>query len=267
MASQRDEIDEFYEKNYKDPEGSSSFPEESPEIGYGYYKGSENADKKQMKLDFQSPMELLLSAVAAIAALAAVGVLGYSSNARITDAVLIKLVSIPAVIFVVSIALRFLLNDYYLLDNEQKRILLCRRFLGTEKTKPYADFDDVCFATTLGSYFPSKGRTGERAWSYTPVLVMKNKKIFDFAAKDCYSYYDVNSSAKQVARFIGIPYKPGRNSGYAKIVFNKENGLPDMIPETNQENFMRVKFKWYLLGGVIVAIIVVFLFFSNMRSM
>ncbi len=267
MTYQSDEIDEFYEKNYKIPSEGNSFPEESPEVGYGCYKGGEISQNKQMKLDFESPLELMLSGIAIISVLVAIGIPVTVSKTNITDAALIKLVSVPVVVFIISIALRLLLDDHYLLDKEQKKILLCRRFLGYNKTTPFAQFDEAYFTTTLGSYYPSKGRTNERAWTYVPVLVMKNNKRLGFSVKDGYSYQDVNDSAKQVAEFMGIPFKPGRRSAYANIVLNKEKGLPEVVPETNRENFLRTKLKWYILGGIIVAIIVVYLFFSNMQQL
>lgn len=268
MAYQGDEIDEFYEKNYKISDGDSAFPEPSPEVGYGIYIENGTPLTTQMKVDFNSPAEMILSAIAAIAAMVAMGMLATAQQTNVTDTVLIKMMSVPIIILIISLALRFLLDDHYVIDKDQKKIVLCRRFLGMEMTKPAAGFDDACFITVLGRNVPSgKQRHADNTptWNYTPVLIMKNRKRFDFAYENSLFFQGVNNYAKQIAEFMGIPFKPGKEYEYSKIVFNNENNQPQIVPESYQENFIRVKLKWFVLGGIMLLIIVVYLFISNMR--
>ena len=268
MDKQRDEIDEFYEKRYKVPEDGGSFPEESPEVGYGNYEEDETPLETRIKVDYDSPAEMILIAIAVIAAMIAIGMLAIAPKTGITDTQLIKLMSVPVIVLVISLALRFLLDDHYIIDKEQKKVLLCRSILGIETTKPAADFDDACFITVLGRIVPS-GRqrhgSGAPSWNYTPVLVMKNRKRFNFAYQNSLFFSGVNNYAKQIADFMGIPFKPGKEGEFAKIAVNNENGLPEIVPETYQENFIRVKLKWFILGGIMLLILVVYLFISNMR--
>ena len=248
----RDEVDEYFEE-----QGKKESEKEQTEFEkfLKYMDGKEDPEDYRFILEIDSPLESFFTGMAAISACSIIGML----ISMMTPNPIIKWVFIPIITLIIFVYLRMNLNDYYILDAKEKKILFYRKLFGKETKSPIADFSQLYAATSTGNRY--SGDKGRHYWKYAALLAVKNGRFIRIS--EFGDYGKVTKIAKQAGEFLNILYKPGKPETYTRMITENNSGEPQLIFEPWLNHFIKKNLKWYLAG---IGLFVIFLLYSMSQA-
>ena len=180
---------------------------------------TEPPDSQQIILELESSLETFLVATGCLSLLAAVGgtlsALDAKSSFTLRDARWFLLGAL--LVGLGSFALRALIEEYYILDLEQRQLFFHRRWWRWRWLVPVAPFSHFVAFAVNGKYESSKSGSW---WEYAPVLVTRDKRIYSLADafRDEAGYSLACDKAREMATLSGAPLHPPEPQRMLKAV-------------------------------------------------
>lgn len=122
-----------------------------------------------------------------------------------------------AVLAPVSWALRWLLDEHYLLDLDERKLFFHRGFAGHKSVTPVASFEQCLAFAVQGSYQSSRYSSW---WEYSPVLVTRDKRILRLAdaGRDDEGLEQAIERAREMSELTGVAFHPAEAQRILTVV-------------------------------------------------
>ncbi len=106
----------------------------------------------------------------------------------------------------VLLYMRFLLNDYFLLDFQNKKLYFIRKFAHNQTQRLISTFDKFYALAINGKYYSNKNSSG---WMYGLTLILDDGNTIELICPMHVSYDTVKTNGQALSKVMGIPFFPG----------------------------------------------------------
>lgn len=116
-----------------------------------------------------------------------------------------------------SWGLRWLLDEHYILDLDERKLFFHRAFAGHKSVIPVANFEQCLAFAVQGSFQSSRYSSW---WEYSPVLVTRDKRILRLAdaGRDGEGLQQAIDRAQEMSELTGVAFHPAEAERILKVV-------------------------------------------------
>lgn len=180
-----------------------------------------NLEDDKVRLDFDSPLEFALVAIAVFSSFFIVLIP--------LTLISIRWIAVPIVLFLGSLALRYGLDCTYIVDNKQKRIDYSRSIFGSESVETICKFDEINCVTVNGLFIPpSRNRAADgvdsTGYLYNVVIVTSDGKIISATENEGHVIEKADKTAQMFAEHFGAPFIKGQDKSRVIVSYHPTSG-------------------------------------------